>query len=169
MYTAPSSEVLREALRINSLREPSIQQLIERGQQYKAEFGPEVLIRWTLQKAFQRPEREWSRIAIDGLRTDEELRTFREMFGERARVIAITASIDALWERVLRRQEETGRIDYHSEEEFKATQAIEQARVQALIPLADVVIDNSGSDDQSRVEFEQQVIDITLSTPDTDR
>jgi dephospho-CoA kinase len=151
---APSSDVLRKVVRSKFItREGSISELIQEGTALKDHFGEDVLIRWTFNRLFSLYGDTLRILAVDGLRSEGELNSFKTIFRDKATIIGIDTPIDRLWENILIRQKETGRIDYTNYEEFLKTQAIEQERIIALMERPGVIrIDNSGSLDDLRIK-----------------
>ncbi|MHB8604742.1 MAG: AAA family ATPase [Thermoplasmatota archaeon] len=81
-------------------------------------------------------------IIIDGLRTVDEIEIFRKAFGEEFTLVAILASPDTRFMRLLDRKRAD---DVASREEFDARDARERAwGIEKAIAMADLTIENEG-------------------------
>ncbi|MBI3620097.1 hypothetical protein HY214_03080 [Candidatus Roizmanbacteria bacterium] len=156
--TAPSSRGLREVARVILQRDATTPELVAMGQRFKEQFGYDVFTRMVLWQMTSLPPDLWRQIAIDGLRTKEEIISFRVLFGERAHVIAVVrANVrddEKAWEVVNARQQASGTREYASYEDFVRTQQIERERIAGLMEQADDVIVNDASLDDLRIQVQ---------------
>ncbi len=145
--TAASSKGLREVARVILGRDAKTPELVAMGQRFKEELGYDVFIRMILHQMTGLPTNWWKQIAIDGLRTDEEIESFRRLFGDRARVLRVVRpnilSDEEGWRVVQQRQTKSGKVEYASFEDYVATQNIERSRIAALEEKADDSLNNT--------------------------
>lgn len=163
--TAPSSRGLREVSKVILQRDATTPELVEMGQRFKSLWGFDAFTRMVLWQMTSLPPPLWIRIAIDGLRTDEELQSFRQLFGDRSKVVAVvrpsTQSDEEGWRVIVARQADTGKVEYESYADFVATQQKERERIAKLIEQSDAVIINEGSLEGLRTK----VHDFLTSSP----
>jgi dephospho-CoA kinase len=136
-----TSDEIRRYMKDNSLGEPTRERMNPIAQKMRRYFGPDVLIRFALEK-----NAGAGRIVMVGIRATAEADSVKKAGGS---MIAVTAPIEVRFKRA----QERGRIgDDTSFQAFKAieekesvgTNAAEQ-NVNAVIAQADYIINNTGT------------------------
>ena len=137
----PSSKPLREVAWMDKREKALTPDLIDLGIELKEKYGYGVLIRWALRMITSQYS-DHSQVAMDGLRTVEEIKYFRELFGDKATVVAVEAPVEMVWPRVLARQEKTGRVDFKTYEDFLNAWDTESERINQVMKMADISFTN---------------------------
>lgn len=152
--TAASSRGLRAVTQVLLQRDATTPELVEMGKEFKNMFGFDVFIKMVLSQITSLPPEMWQRIGIDGLRTQQEIDIFRQLFKEKSKIIGIVSSRTQTdeegWKVVQARQQTTGRVEYVSFADYVSTQQDERARIEKLIDQADIVITNDGTEQELR-------------------
>ncbi|MCK4367756.1 MAG: flagellar hook-basal body complex protein FliE [Thermoplasmata archaeon] len=108
--------------------------------------GPDIWARRTL------PFVQSSKCVIDGLRSDAELKVFRNSFAGSLRLVAILSSLETRFRRLVARGRED---DILSRDEFDRREERETAwGLGALIESADVGIENDGTLEEFKISIE---------------
>lgn len=137
-----SGNLVREHVRLHNLGTLERENLIKIGNDMRAEFGGDCLVRMAFKK-------HHDNIVLSGLRAIDEVETFKSLGGK---VIAVTASPRRRYELALIRN----RIgDHVTFEEWLATQASEfesldskKQNIEGVISAADFTIENSSTLDE---------------------
>jgi len=133
--------------------EPTRERLIELGKYLKEKYGGDILIRLALDK-----KRHCERVAIDGVRSREEVNAIKRLGGK---VIYVEAGPEIRFERLMRRKAGKDR-DIRSFEDFMAMDDAEERlyHTSELKGMADYVIVNEGTLEELREKVERIINEI---------
>lgn len=144
------SDVIRDALRKNG-KEDSRDNLIEKGNELRKKYGPDILARMVL-------KRVKGKAVIDSIRNPSEVEYLRKK--KKFILLAIDAPVELRYERVKQRgrQESVSTLEeFIKKEKEEMTDSEKGQQLHSCMKMADFVITNDGTLEDFYLKLEERV------------
>ena len=144
------SDVIRDALR-NDGKEDTRDNLIEKGNELRKKYGPDILARLAMEKVEDKT-------VIDSIRNPSEVKYLRKE--KEFILLAIDAPVELRYERVKRRgrQESASTLEeFIKKEEEEMTDSEKEQQLHSCMKMADFIIMNDGTLEDLYLKLEEIV------------